>query len=445
MIGRKLALLGLGFLLAALTTLATGVGSATAHTHIDLLTPVDGARLDSSPTRIVVRFGEPLSLNDTLVRVSQASGRTITTGPLTSVDPKPVHLEGTLDLPITLETGSYIITVTARGTDGHTVTDGYAFAVGGAPLIRSEGTTSVSDSWTARTVSFFSSLLTMMGMAAVGLAYVASWCWPKAARSSRGRSLVTGGLLASTLATFGEFLTLVLTQQQGAAAVLGSQAGRLLILRTLGLVAVAVALARWSHQADAAPPATGNAQNLMFGTAIPALLGVTGATHAAGDDWSLVTLLIGCVHFGGMALWVGGLLWLWIGVRSDAQRVTDAIRFSRTAMASAVVTIIAGVLLSYRLSWGKSSGVWGEPYGQVLMIKIALVAVLLMAANRTRLIVRKSTKISPPGGDPTAAHPSKPRFLSEVPGLAIALRVEAVCALAVVTIAGLLSLLPPEL
>lgn len=443
MIGRRLARLGFVLLLGAWVMLL-GAEQAGAHTRIDLVAPTDGAQLTTSPARIVVRFGESLSLRDTVVRVSLASGRTVATGPLQSADPQPVHLEGSLDLPRSLAAGSYIITVTARGTDGHTVTEGYAFTVGKAPLIRSEGTTSSTDSWPVRSTSFIGSLLTMIGLAAVGAAYVASWCWPRACRSPLGRQFVTVGLLACAVGAFGDFVALLLSQQQGATEVLGSQPGRLIILRALGLLAVAVALFRWSRQADAGDRSAANSQNLMFGAAIPALLGVAGATHAAGDDWSLVTLLIGCVHLGAMALWVGGLLWLWFGRSSDALRLDDAIRFSRTASVSAAVTITAGVLLSYRLSWGQDISVWGEPYGRVLIAKIGLVAVLLVAANRTRRIVRQTTTLATALQEGSAAsNQLETPALAQAPRLVGALRLEAICALAVITIAGLLSLFSP--
>lgn len=80
----------------------------------------------------------------------------------------------------------------------------------------------------------------------------------------------------------------------------------------------------------------------------------------------------------------------------------------------------------------------------MLIAKIGLVAVLLVAANRTRRIVRQTTTLATALQEGSAAsNQLETPALAQAPRLVGALRLEAICALAVITIAGLLSLFSP--
>lgn len=90
------------------------------------------------------------------------------------------------------------------------------------------------------------------------------------------------------------------------------------------------------------------------------------------------------LHFGGVALWMGGLPFLLLSIRSAPEDVGVGLvkRFSKLAAISVSIVIGSGVGLSliYIDSW---SGVYGTTYGLMVFTKVALLGLVLMlgAAN----------------------------------------------------------------
>jgi copper transport protein len=443
----------LAVVLALVALTLGGAGAASAHTTIDLVDPTDGSRLTSAPEQLQVRFGESLPLRDTSVRLALSSGRTLAEGPLTSDSTEPASDEGTFTLPEDLATGSYIVTVTARGSDGHTLSEAFAFTVGDAPLVRAEGATSPTDSPGLIALAGLAGFVTAAGLAALGFGYVASWCWPEVLRRPLARRIAAAGAGLVALGSLADLAALCWAQGVGPVGVLGSQAGRLLLLRVVGLVLVVLAGRAFTRVATTTGTARGTRQNLLLMAAVPLLLGVVGSSHAAGDAWSLVTLLAGCVHAASMALWLGGLAWLWLSSRDDTTPTIAAARFSRTATACAATAVATGVFLAYRLTQGGSWSVLASGYGVLLAVKVALVAGLLLLARRTHgalLAVDRAesagdgTGAPPPG---TGSGPGPMAVLAPATAarlrLTAALRAESVAGIAVLAAAGLLTSIGP--
>lgn len=429
-------------LLGALLLLGAGASGASAHTTIELLDPADGSRLAEAPSSLEVEFGEAIPLRDTAVRVALASGREVAEGPLVADDPDlPAHARGTFALPDDLGPGSYVVTVVAQGTDGHTVSNAFAFTVGDAPLVRTEGATSPNDAPALVLLTALAGFVTAAGLAAVGLLYVASWCWPGAERHPLLRSVVRAGVALLAAGTAADLVVLVAAQQSSVGAVLGTQAGRLLLLRAVGVVLVVLAARGWVRTADRAGGARDGRQNLLVLAALPLLLGVVGSSHAAGDPWSLVMLLAGCVHAAAAALWLGGLAWLWAASVDERTPAVAAGRFSRTALVCAATAVGTGVLLAYRLTQGGSWAVLTSGYGVVLGVKVVLVAVLLLLARRTHGRVAAARAEEDAGRDGAAG-----AVLALAPArarLSAALRVECAAGVAVLVAAGALSAVGP--
>lgn len=372
------ALLTLGPLLLA------GALPAHAHTRIEITEPADGARLTEAPAAVSVRFEEPISLRDTAVRVAMASGRTVTTGALTSQDTNPTATLGRLPLGA-LDRGSYIITVTAKGLDGHVVTQTSAFTVGDAELVRTEGTFSTSDSPVVRGTAVVASILTSLSIIAFGAVLILTWCRPTPSASVSSRA-ATIGLATGVIGALMEGTSLSLAQSADVGQVLATQSGRLVLLRLVG-VACTYAACLHSARVGRDPDRLGAAQNWILGASVPFLLAVVGSSHAAGDGWNLVTLVIAMVHLGAVSVWVGGIALLTWAAFRGTNPAPLASSFSRTARVAAVTTLVSGAILAVRLTDIGAREIVFSSYGLVLAVKLALVVALVLTARATHRVV----------------------------------------------------------
>jgi copper resistance protein D len=159
--------------------------------------------------------------------------------------------------------------------------------------------------------------------------------------------------------------------------VLSSSNGAAFILRVLGLSVVAVALRGESARSMIA--------SVSGATIVLSAFIVTGHTTAHPERWFLGALLL--VHVAVIAFWFGGLLPLyWVSVR-ERQAAAAALIESFSVWASWLVPLIllAGVILALRLVPGV--GVFTQPYGELLLVKLGGFALLmgLASVNKWRL------------------------------------------------------------
>ena len=107
----------------------------------------------------------------------------------------------------------------------------------------------------------------------------------------------------------------------------------------------------------------------------------------AGSSW--VTEVADWAHITGASLWIGGLATMvalvWYGA-PELRRVAF-FRFSRLAMVLVAVVLTAGVYLSI-VRLPHLSDLWSQRYGQVLLLKIALVGIALAWGGAHHFIVR---------------------------------------------------------
>jgi putative copper export protein len=118
---------------------------------------------------------------------------------------------------------------------------------------------------------------------------------------------------------------------------------------------------------------------------VAASFALMGHTAVRPDRWLLAPALIGHVFFIG--LWFGGIPALYLVTLREAPDLAARIveGFSRVAIWVVPSLAIAGALLALLLV--RRLAVFGEPYGWLLLTKIAAFALLigLGAANRLRL------------------------------------------------------------
>ncbi|WP_107463155.1 copper resistance CopC/CopD family protein [Streptomyces sp. MA5143a] len=128
-------------------------------------------------------------------------------------------------------------------------------------------------------------------------------------------------------------------------------------------------------------------RDLTFGLAIGGGVVAAGlaaswamAEHASTGLQAGLAMPLDILHLLAVAAWLGGLATLLVALfraPSDAQIETAAVRrFSRVAFGSVLVLTATGIYQSWR-QVGTWSALTGTSYGQLLLVKIGLVAVLV--------------------------------------------------------------------
>ncbi len=118
----------------------------------------------------------------------------------------------------------------------------------------------------------------------------------------------------------------------------------------------------------------------MAGALLALALSATwaGADHASVGIQVWLALPFGMLHLIAMALWLGGLATLLVGLRHGLG--LDAVdRFSKVAFGSVAVLAVTGVYQAWR-GLGSWSALVDTEYGRLLLIKIGCVAAMLGVA-----------------------------------------------------------------
>jgi putative copper export protein len=110
------------------------------------------------------------------------------------------------------------------------------------------------------------------------------------------------------------------------------------------------------------------------------------ASHAKETGHPVVTQLADLVHLTAMTVWLGGLVMLLVGVlpRKDASELSAVVpRYSRLAMGSVAAIVASGAVLAWELL-GPFGNVTATTYGRLLLLKVALLAVIGLAAMSSK-------------------------------------------------------------
>ncbi|WP_308314143.1 copper resistance protein CopC [Streptomyces sp. GbtcB7] len=406
-------------LLAVIGAVLAGAAPASAHAALTGSDPQQGAVVGRAPTQVSLTFSEKVAMSDNSVRVLDPKGKRVDTG-------KATDLGGTtygVKLHSGLPDGTFTVTYQVVSADSHPVSGAFTFSIG-AP---SQTSVALSDPavgggvvgalyGVGRYVSYAGFIL-LVGGAAFVLA-----CWQRGAGVRPVQRLVVSGWLALTGATLallllrgsyvgsgkvGDIFDLTLLGQ-----VLQTKAGAALVSRLLLLAAGALFIAVLfgayarrdeadvtdaSGRSDASDKGDGSdkgrvdvdaeKRDLTFGLAIGGAVVAAGlaaswamAEHASTGIQAGLAMPVDVLHLLAVAVWLGGLSALLVALfRAPAETQIDAVavrRFSRLAFGSVTVLATTGIYQSWRQvgSWSALTGTW---YGQLLLIKIGLVAVLV--------------------------------------------------------------------
>ncbi|MFJ8026700.1 copper resistance CopC/CopD family protein [Streptomyces sp. NPDC096311] len=411
-------------LLAVIGAVLAGAAPASAHAALTGSDPQQGAVVSRAPTQVSLTFSEKVAMSDGSVRVLDPKGKRVDTG-------KATDLGGTtygVKLHSGLPDGTFTVTYQVVSADSHPVSGAFTFSIG-AP---SQTSVALSDPavgggvvgalyGVGRYVSYAGFIL-LVGGAAFVLA-----CWQRGAGVRPVQRLVVSGWLALTGATLallllrgsyvgsgkvGDIFDLTLLGQA-----LQTKAGAALVSRLLLLAAgalfIAVLFGAYARRDEADVTDEGGAsgrsdesdkgdgsdksgvdadadaakRDLTFGLAIGGTVVAAGlaaswamAEHASTGIQAGLAMPVDVLHLLAVAVWLGGLSALLVALfRAPNETRIDAVavrRFSRLAFGSVTVLAATGIYQSWRQvgSWSALTGTW---YGQLLLIKIGLVAVLV--------------------------------------------------------------------
>ncbi|MYR43584.1 copper resistance protein CopC [Streptomyces sp. SID5910] len=386
-------------LLAAACALLAGAGPASAHAALTGSDPQQGAVVDKAPAQVSLTFSETVSLDDDSLRVLDPKGQRVD-------DSRPAGTGGTtyaVKLHAGLPDGTYTVAYQVVSADSHPVSGAYTFSIG-AP---SQTSVSVDGQEAGggivgllygigRYVSY-AGFVILAGGAAFVLA-----CWPRGSGVRPLQRLVVSGWLALTAATLlllllrgsytgsgkvGDIFDLSLLGQ-----VLQTKSGASLVSRLLLLAAAALFIAVLFGAYDKREDE--ERKDLTFGlaaggTVVAAGLAATWALseHASVGLQAGLAMPVDVVHLLAVAAWLGGLTTLIVALyRAPAGTPVPASavrRFSRIAFGSVVALVATGVYQSWR-QLGSWSAFTDTRYGQLLLVKIALVAVMVGTAYLSR-------------------------------------------------------------
>lgn len=391
--------------LAALISLLFGLvlacaSPASAHAALTGSDPQDGAVVATAPGEVTLTFSEQIAMSDDSIRVLDPSGKRANDGA-----PRDLTAGGAVRYGVQLHSGlpdgTYTVAWQAVSADSHPVSGAFTFSVG-AP---SETTVALpSDSAGGGLVGALYGIARYAAYAgfillAGGSAFVLA-CWQRGAGARPLQRLVVRGWVTLTAAT----LAMLLLRSpytgsgkladafdlDGLQAVLDTKPGAALVSRLLLLGAsalfIAVLFGAYAKREDEKEK-----KDLTFGLATGGAViaaGIAGtwalAEHASTGIQPGIAMPVDVLHLLAVAGWLGGLAALLVALYRTPDITSAAVRrFSRMAFGSVLVLASTGLYASWR-QVGSWSALTGTRYGQLLLLKVGLVAVLVGVAWTSR-------------------------------------------------------------
>jgi copper transport protein len=380
---------------------------AWAHAHLKKSAPAAKSTLDTSPREIRLWFTEQPELSFTTITLADSAAVAIPLGTVQKDPDGPMAVR----VPITgtLAGGLYTVSWKTAAADGHPSAGKFTFRVAAAaavvpaaapaPAVVAEPASpppqaapvepkepsALTPLFVAVRAISFAMLLSVIGAVAF-------------------RSVVLSRAVGLDASTSDDIAARTASFAAGASAVL--------MLAALAKLYLEMRMLRGNAAMDAEHLRTmtmstswGSAWRAQLLAALGAFVGFVVAQRRMAAGWWLATLaaiaLAFASAFGGHAAsaeqartlsvatdalhilaaagWMGSLLWLVVAVVGpgrSASRVASLVHaFSPAALAFASIIAVTG-LVSAWLRLGVLSALWGSGYGQVLLVKLAVLAVL---------------------------------------------------------------------
>ncbi|WP_028814707.1 copper resistance protein CopC [Streptomyces flavidovirens] len=391
---------------ALLGTLLAGAAPASAHAALTGSDPKDGAVVATAPRQITLTFSEKIALGDDSIRVLQPSGKRSDTGQVRDMSSGSV-VQYAVPLHTGLPDGTYTVAWQAVSADSHPISGAFTFSIGAPSKTtvalpeQPAGGGLVGALYGIARYTAYAGFILLVGGAAFVLA-----CWQRGAAQRPLQRLVVQGwitLTASTLAMLllrapytGSGKLADAFDLSGLKAVLETKTGASLVSRLLllGAAALFVAVLFGAYAKRDTPldeKQESEKKDLTFGLALGGAVLAAGiaATWALSEHASTglqpgIAMPVDVLHLLAAATWLGGLAALLIALyRVPGLERTAVRKFSRLAFASVAVVAVTGTYQAWR-QVGSWSALTGTAYGQLLLVKIGLVAVLVGIAWLSR-------------------------------------------------------------
>ena len=370
--------------------LALGWASvASAHAYLVHTDPASGAVLKASPSRVTLVYDEGVATSAGALGVYDSAGRHVDSG----VVLRPAGDSVAVDIPRRLPDGTYTVAWRVTSADTHVVHGAFTFSVGapgdaGGIAARLEASEQIPRTVAVpfAVIRFLNFLLVLVcAGGALTLTVVVG-----GAASGVRRRLSTILLWAAVLLAVSAVAGLPFegAEQVGSglrggfsaaaiAGVRGLRFGEAWLARAwiaVALALVAISLEHWPTQWRRLR------ELLLLALAAALAVTITAAGHGGVSGW--FAFVADLAHVAAAAAWTGGLAFLLIAIVSTvaggrwsfAARAVP--RFSTLAVGSVAVLLVAGVANAY-LEVRVWRGLWQTTYGQLVLVKAALVLPLL--------------------------------------------------------------------
>ncbi len=366
---------------------------AAAHALLQSSDPAAGSTVASAPPIVTLTFGEAPDPALSSVKVLDASGRDVASGPSTGVDGHPEQLQVPLGA---LPEGVYTVAWrTVSTVDGHTVAGSFAFGVGVSPGSASDGSTgtapvsaSASPAATLMRFLLYAGLIVLLGVGLVGAVI----------HPAPPRTLALLGAVAWAVSCVGA-LGVVVVQALDAGAdpgvFLSSSLGGGAVSRIAVAVASGVPVAGLLVRGERARRAWSAA--IAVGAAAAMLTDVVNG-HAAASGATIVQVGLQWIHVVAVGVWLGGVVALLLSVRGlpGPAKAVAARRFSRIAGFALAAVAVTGVVRAIE-EVGSVDQLLATDFGQVVVVKSLLLVVIaaLGAVNHFVSVPRAIRTLGP--------------------------------------------------
>ncbi|MEU2611339.1 copper resistance protein CopC [Micromonospora sp. NPDC007271] len=387
-----------GMLVALAALLLAPATPASAHALLVSSSPTASAVVSSAPSEVVLTFSEGVRKVPGKIRVIAPDGSRADRG-------EPTFKDAVVTIPVDPAgpRGTYLVSYRVISADSHPVSGAFTYSVG-APS--TPPTDSGTDNRANPVVENAVKVVKYLGygglLLLVGPALVLAALWPRRLSRRGPARLAWSGLGLLVVATLAElWLQVPYTAGGGLFDVTGSGFGDVLgsaygtaHLVRLGLLAAAAFLLR---PLFAGP--VGRTDGIIL-----AILGGAAvftwplAGHAAASPAPAVSVLVDAVHLGSMAVWLGGLVMLaGFLLRRANERELDAILpiWSRWATLAVSALLLAGTVQAL-IEVATPKALVDTTYGQLLLGKIGLFALVIAVAAYSRALVRRRAAVGRP-------------------------------------------------
>ncbi|WP_127507919.1 copper resistance protein CopC [Actinoplanes solisilvae] len=391
-----------GLLLGLFGILLGPASPASAHAALVASDPANGTIVPDAPNKITLNFSESVALLSGKIQVIAPDGSRADQG-------DPTADGGTVTIPLRSGggRGTYLVSYRVLSADSHPVGGSLTYSVGAASATPNATVDDVKTDPVVRALIPVGKYLGYAGLVLlVGPTLVLALLWPhRLSRRGPAKLVWTGvGLiLGSTLlalwlqAPYSTGSGLFDVRVGDLRDVLGSTFGAVMLVR-LGVICATALLLRPFLRGNGTDSKTDLALLGVLGVAALATWPLTG--HPTASPVAGVSVVVDAIHLASMAVWLGGLVMLvFFLLRQASPRELGAILpiWSRWAVTAVAALIVAGVVQAL-IEVSSLDGLFLTTYGQLILAKVGLVALLLVAGFFSRrLVLSKAAEESPTG------------------------------------------------